>query len=81
MEQHKHTSEALEEELRVQREENAALKAHYEGVVANLHEELAYVKEQMDAQRTMLEDALNYTNTLVKELTSLRTNVEKAKTV
>lgn len=48
------------------------LEESYELVLKTHHEELYFMSEQIDAQRTMMQDLLNYSNQLMNEIGKLK---------
>ena len=68
----------FKEELQKQKEENRKLKEVYEQKLGDFSEELCVLREQITAQRTMLETTVEYAMRLEKELVETKKNLKAA---
>jgi uncharacterized coiled-coil protein SlyX len=65
--------------LKVQKEKEA-LKKKYEGKISGLNEEISYLKEQIEAQNTMIANSIQYVKKLEKEVQHMGEHLEDKET-
>jgi SMC interacting uncharacterized protein involved in chromosome segregation len=56
------------DQLRKAREEKAKLKKEYESKVNGLNDEISFLKEQIQAQHTMIEESIGYVMKLEQQI-------------
>lgn len=69
--------ETLKKELEQSKEEVRSLRNNYENQVAELREEIGYLKEQLYAQQSMLQTAISHADKISKELKGIKKKVDK----
>ena len=57
-----------QDQLRKAREEKAELKKEYESKITNLNTEISFLKEQIEAQHTMIEQSIEYVMKLEQQV-------------
>ena len=69
----------FKEELKKAEIEKLRLKSEYTARIQNMNQELAYLKEQIDSQQSMMQTTLEYAGRLEEELDQLRQQIDNDK--
>lgn len=67
------------EELKKAEIEKLRLKSTYTAKIQDMNQELAYLKEQIDAQQSMMQTTVAYATRLEEELNQLRQQIHSDK--
>lgn len=67
------------EELKKAEIEKLRLQAEYQAKVQNMNQELAYLKEQISSQQSMMKTTIDYATRLEEELEELRQQIHQDK--